>query len=413
MSLRLKLFMPLAIAVLLLLAYMSWPGRAHAGFPPSWLLLGPLALTLLAVINIEVFVLRPLRGLSQAAKSWTRGDGHKMRANSAELGDLAASLAQLGDLTQGYRARLSEESSERQRLAQALREAEDRYLLAVERANDGSWEWELKTGMVHFSPRWNGMMGCSDRDIVHIEDWKKLIHPDDRKAVLLRLDNHLEALTPYFDAEFRLSHKDGRYRWIYSRGTAIRHASSKPYRMVFMDNNIHARKELEETLIQAAEGLSSVSDEEFYRALMLSLSAILGTRDNLVCHCVGDPPTRARTLAYYSNGRFTQNFEYDLAGTSCGAVIARREIVYCASGVCDIWPEERQYDRDSYIGVPMFDSNGKIIGHFACMDGKPMRQDLPHLAIFKIFSVRAAAELERTLLKQSLGMMEDRSTVSR
>jgi PAS domain S-box-containing protein len=258
MSLSLKLFMPLAIAVLLLF--------------------GVLALTLLAVINIEVFVLRPLRGLSQAAKSCTRGDGHKMRANSAELGDLAASLAQLGDLTQGYRARLSEESSERQRLAQALREAEDRYLLAVERANDGSWEWELKTGMVHFSPRWNGMMGCSDRDIVHIEDWKKLIHPDDRKAVLLRLDNHLDALTPYFDAEFRLSHKDGRYRWIYSRGTAIRHASSKPYRMVFMDNNIHARKELEETLIQAAEGLSPAETRSGRRLRQHQREATPGTR---------------------------------------------------------------------------------------------------------------------------------------
>jgi hypothetical protein len=36
------------------------------------------------------------------------------------------------------------------------------------------------------------------------------------------------------------------------------------------------------------------------------------------------------------------------------------------------------------------------------MDGKPMRQDLPHLALFKIFSVRAAAELERTLLREKL-----------
>ena len=88
--------------------------------------------------------------------------------------------------------------------------------------------------------------------------------------------------------------------------------------------------------------------------------------------------------------------------TSCGAVIERKEIVYCPTGVCDVWPDEKQYDRDSYIGVPMFDSTGRIIGHFACMDGKPMRQDLPHLALFKIFSVRAAAELERTLLREKL-----------
>jgi GAF domain-containing protein len=155
-------------------------------------------------------------------------------------------------------------------------------------------------------------------------------------------------------------------------------------------------------LIEAAEGLSAASGTSFFQALMRSLSSILGTRDNLVCYCVGDPPTRARTLAYYTRGEFTENFEYELAGTSCGAVIDRREIVYCPTGVCDLWPAEKEYDRDSYIGVPMFDSTGKIIGHFACMGGTPMRQDLPHLALFRIFSVRAAAELERTLLRQQL-----------
>jgi hypothetical protein len=225
---------------------------------------------------------------------------------------------------------------------------------------------------------------------------------DDRETVLMRLHNHLDGLTPYFDAEYRMCQGGGRYRWVHSRGTALRHASGKPYRVIVMDNDIHARKELEETLIQAAEGLSAVSGEEFFRALMRNLSSILGTRDNLVCHCVGDPPTRARTLAYYTGGEFTENFDYRLEGTSCGAVIAKKETVYCPTGVCDIWPAEKKYDRDSYLGVPMFDSNGKIIGHFACMDGGPMRQDLPHLAIFKIFSVRATAELERTLLKQKL-----------
>jgi GAF domain-containing protein len=165
---------------------------------------------------------------------------------------------------------------------------------------------------------------------------------------------------------------------------------------------VHQRKVLEAALIQAAEGLASVSGEDFYRELMRSLSSILGTRDNLVCLCVGDPPTRARALAYYSRGRFWDDVEYELAGTSCGAVIERGEIVYCPTGVCDLWPAEKPYDRDSYLGVPMFDSAGKIIGHFACMDGAAMQHDLPHLALFKIFAVRAAAELERTQLKQKL-----------
>jgi GAF domain-containing protein len=218
----------------------------------------------------------------------------------------------------------------------------------------------------------------------------------------MRLDSHVAGVTSHFDEEYRLRHGDGEYRWVHSRGVALRHASGKAYRVVVMDNDVHARKALEGALVQAAESLAAMSGDDFFRQLMRALSAILGTRDNLVCLCVGEPPTRARTLAYYTRGAFRDNVEYELAGTSCGAVIERGEIVYCPSGVGELWPIEKPYDRDSYLGVPMFDSAGKIIGHFACMDGAPMRHQLPQLALFKIFAVRAAIELERTLLKQQL-----------
>ena len=368
-------------------------------------LLGVLALLLgVTVTNMEVFVLRPLRALLQSAQDLThnRFSGPPVSAPPGALRELAVGINRLRDRMQEYEARLAQEKTRHQALEQSVRELEDRYALTVERANDGIWEWNLESGAVEFSLRWKGLLGQTDARMGQIEDWQNLLHPEERAAVLLCIENHMRGLTQHFDKEYRLRHGDGRYRWVHSRGTAIRHATGKPYRLVVMDNDIHERKEIEETLIQAAEGLSSVSGEDFYQALMQSLSSILGTRDNLVCYCIGDPPTRARTLAYYSNGKFFENFEYDLAGTSCGAVIDRKEIVYAPTGVCDVWQLEKEFDRDSYIGVPMLDSAGKIIGHFACMDGKPMRQDLPHLALFKIFSVRAAAELERMLLRQKL-----------
>ena len=342
-----------------------------------------LPLAILAVLlvvsaaNVEVFVLRPLRSVKHAVQSLARSSftGATVARGCGELRELAAGLEQLQDRMREYDTKLAEESKRRHDLEISLRELEDRYALTVERANDGTWEWDIQSSVTQFSPRWKGMLGYLDSDLASIDDWQRLVHPDDRDAVITRLENHLQGLTPHFEAE---------------------------YRLLIMDNDIHERKELEETLIQAAEGLSSVSGMDFFQALMKNLSAILGTRDNLVCHCPDDPPTKACTLAYYADGEFWENFEYGLAGTSCGAVIERKEIVYCPTGVCDIWPEEKQYDRDSYIGVPMFDSTGRIIGHFACMDGKPMRQDLPHLALFKIFSVRAPAELERTLLREKL-----------
>ncbi len=401
LGLRTTLLIPLGLFVLLWGAYTVAAGE-HGQVAPG-IVLGLLVLLLAATAaNAEVFVLRPLGKLKQAVLNLAGNplSGSPVQARSGELRELAEGIDQLRGRMQDHEAKLAQETNRRQALEQCVRELEDRYQLTVERANDGVWEWDLKTGAVEFSPRWKGMSGQSNAHLARIEDWRSLLHPDEREAVVLRLDNHVKGLTPHFDCEYRLRQGDGHYRWLCSRGTAIRHANGNPYRIVVMDNDIHARKQIEETLIQAAEGLSLVSGVDFYQALMRSLSSILGTRDNLVCCCIDDPPTRVRTLAYYSNGKFHENFEYDLAGTSCGAVIARGEIVYVPSGVCDIWPEEKQYDRDSYIGVPMFDSKGKLIGHFACMDGGAMRQDLPHLAIFRIFSVRAAAELERTLLLQ-------------
>ncbi len=402
-SLRTKLLLPLGGLVLAWGIYTIALGQAASVAPGVFLIFLVVLLGVMAT-NVELVVLRPLRSLLTAAEelAQSRLAGAPVDTPSVTFRELAAGLNRLRDRMQEYEATLFEEQARRKALEQSVRELEDRYSLTVERANDGIWEWNLKTDTVEFSVCWKSLVGHSHAPLGHIEDWRSLLHPEERASVVLRLEDHIQGRTPHFDEEYRLRHSDGHYRWVHSRGTAIRHANGKPYRLIVMDNDIHGRKQIEQTLIEAAEALSSVSGVDFYKALMRSLSSILGTRDNLVCYCVGDPPTRAQTLAYYSNGEFTDNFEYDLAGTSCGAVIDRKEIVYAPSGVCEIWPLEKEFDRDSYIGVPMFDSTGKIIGHFACMDGKPMRQDLPHLALFKIFSVRAAAELERMLLRQKL-----------
>lgn len=405
-SLRLSVVWPAVLALVLLLVY-GWLEMQLSSLFPLIFLLGIVICLLWIVFSAEFRVRRPLDALLTVDGSNVSDDISAISLQATnEVQKMATKLLSLQRDVANSGKKLEEESQQRLRAESALREAETRYTLMVERANDGSWDWDLQSGAIEFSARWQGMLQfTSENAPASMEEWKRLIYPDDNEAVLMRMQNHLEGLTPNFNAEYRLQNRNGDLRWIHSRGAAIRHANGKPYRMVMLDSDIHERKVLEETIVRAAEGLSAVSGEEFFHRLMINLGSVLGTRDNLACYCLDDPPTRARTLAYYHNGEFAEeNFEYDLAGTSCGAVISRKEIVYCPTGVCDMWPVEKQYDRDSYLGVPMFDSTGKIIGHFACMDGKPMRQDLPRIEIFKIFAVRAAAELERLLLTRQLGI---------
>ena len=65
-----------------------------------------------------------------------------------------------------------------------LRQSEERYALAARGANDGLWDWNLKTQTVHFSMRWKAMLGYEDGQIgSDIEEWFSRIHPGDIERV--------------------------------------------------------------------------------------------------------------------------------------------------------------------------------------------------------------------------------------
>src|SRR5438309_10595851 len=102
---------------------------------------------------------------------------------------------------------------------EALRESEERYALAARGANDGLWDWNLVTGAVYFSPRWKAMLGFGEDEIEdRLGEWLDRIHDADRERVKEEIAAHQRGLTPHFESEHRLLHKDGSFRWMLSRG---------------------------------------------------------------------------------------------------------------------------------------------------------------------------------------------------
>ena len=62
----------------------------------------------------------------------------------------------------------------------------------------------------------------------------------------------------------------------------------------------------------------------------------------------------------------------------------------------------------SYLGVPLRDSDGNVMGHLAVFDERPMPAEPRRLFIFRIFAARAAAELNRLRMEQMLKQSEQR-----
>ena len=142
---------------------------------------------------------------------------------------------------------------ERKRVEEALLKSEERYALAVRAANDGLWDWNLLNNEIYLSPRWKSMLGYEEHEISNNSDeWFQRVHPDDIDKMTEDLSAHLNGVTPHFENEHRILQKDGTYRWVHSRGLAIRDISWKAYRMVGSQSDIHVRKMAEEQLLHGA-----------------------------------------------------------------------------------------------------------------------------------------------------------------
>jgi diguanylate cyclase (GGDEF)-like protein/PAS domain S-box-containing protein len=143
--------------------------------------------------------------------------------------------------------------TERKRTEKALRESEERYALASLAANDGLWDWDLLTNEAHFSARWKLLLGFEEGEIVGgIEEWFSRIHPMEAEQVKMEIASHLDGLSSHFENEHRILHKDGNYRWMLSRGIALRDQAGKAYRMAGSQTDVNARKHAEEQLLHDA-----------------------------------------------------------------------------------------------------------------------------------------------------------------
>jgi PAS domain S-box-containing protein len=132
----------------------------------------------------------------------------------------------------------------RKRSEEELAESRARLSLAMRGTNDGMWDWDLRSGEVHYSPRWKALLGLDEEEVgVSPEEWMRRVHRDDiadLRQLLAVIQAPGEAAD--FTSEHRLLHRDGSWRWMLCRAVVQRTADGQAIRMAGCITDVNQSK---------------------------------------------------------------------------------------------------------------------------------------------------------------------------
>lgn len=159
---------------------------------------------------------------------------------------------------------------ERRRTEEIVKHSETQLRQALEAGRMGSWQWDLGTNKVYWSPGLEALHGLAPGTFDgSFEAYQKDIHPEDRERALRSIAKTIETGTEHH-IEYRILTPNGSERWVEGKGTLYRTPEGIPTKMVGVCSDITDRKQTEEKLRASERLMQAVFNQQFAFSALLS-----------------------------------------------------------------------------------------------------------------------------------------------
>jgi PAS domain S-box-containing protein len=155
------------------------------------------------------------------------------------------------------------------------------------------------------------------------------------------------------------------------------------------------------------EGTQRLAGTTFLQALVVDMSKVFPGTYAQVGHLIDSEHIHAEPCAI--DGELIAPIDYPIVNTPCAHVVGAKT---------QYWPEKlpEQFAEDaflhehgyqSYLGSPMFDSNGQPNGLLSLLSKHPLKLSELEIAAFSTLALRAGADLERSRVLAAQGKNEE------
>ncbi|HXF04894.1 MAG TPA: PAS domain S-box protein [Blastocatellia bacterium] len=294
--------------------------------------------------------------------------------------------------------------TEQRRLRDALEEGEEWFRAVFEGSRDAIFLVDAHARFIDVNQAACELTGYSREELLRMsipdlhEEEDLLAFRSTFRAIMSGRDITTEAF---------LRRKDGRKvsvefsnRRVIIRGRPLMHTIAR---------DVSERYEAERRIARIYDVATRYHGQSLFDQAAKTLADLLGVSYVVVGEL--DARTReVRALTFYQNGLIEHGRRYELAGTPCETVIEEPRV--CAYPECT-WqlfpndPELRTLRIESYIGAPIYASDGKVIGIVNGFDSRPKNFSEVEMRLLEIIAQRLGAEIERQRAEQAQRKLQE------
>ncbi len=183
---------------------------------------------------------------------------------------------------------------ERERIADQMRESEQRWLELARGTSDGLFDIDFATGATFLSPRCQQLLGyeAHEQQLIRVPDLFECVHPDDRGQLNAEL-KRVRRGGNQLHCTLRLRRRDGDHRWFEARARLTRDAAGAPVRALGFISDVTESQRRSRMLRQISEVARVAAwtydiETDQFASLTDSLRAI-GVSDEEVASLLREP----------------------------------------------------------------------------------------------------------------------------